>query len=343
VAHGQSAMGSKLSTTSTCASSLLDRTKEDIAHSIVEQLGSVYAPYSDRILQHNISGAVLWSFRKELYDESNQNLIQYILNNDLGITNSIHQRVLCLEFLKLVKHEEESRLYEKDDDDIPKHIVMQQSSISVAIKQSSIANESQDVEREYLADCKSVAEVTKETASNTTTSLSQFNFDSKSEVFDKSNEASQYVSKSAGNNFPVEIAALSYQGRNKIVLRGYGPVHDVTLFDVIQYDPSPTHASTCVGIDPCDLSKITGDGASNQRTAMLPIFHNEFSANRMENTQYKEHLPDSYYCSADQMNVDRSPLHIHDADRVALLESFSLHSITPSDPTGIALKHITVC
>jgi hypothetical protein len=337
----QSAMGSKLSTTSTCAFSLLDQTKEDIAHSIVEQLGSVYAPYSDRIIQHNISGAVLWSFRKELYDEANQNLIQYILNNDLGITNSIHQRVLYLEFLKLVKHEEECRLSKEVYDEIPKNISMQQSSVSVAIKRSSIANYCKKFDGEYTTDC-SAAEMTIGTASNTVSSISPLNFYSKIDVVNQSNGESQYVNKSVDDFSSSKKTSLSDHDRNKIVLRGFGPVDDVTLLDVLQYEPSPTHVATCNEIGRGDSLSIPANCASQQRTAMLPIFHNEFSANRMENTHFKEHLPDNYYTTADQMNVDHSPLHIHDADRVALLESLSLKSIMPSDPTGIALKHITV-
>jgi hypothetical protein len=330
-------MGSNLSKSSICAS-LIDRTKDDIASGIVEQLGSVYAPYSERIVQHNISGAVLWSFRKELYDETHQNLIQNILINDLGVTNSIHQRVLHLEFVKLIQHEEEICVCKEDRHEIPTNIVIQKPTASDAINRPFIANKSKAAcestlgidfleqaprkygppkrHQQYSTDSLET-EKTIATAVNTSSSSSSSNDYSEREFFQQQKEANPSVSQSP-NNF-VE---------NGIILRGFGPIHDVTQFDVMQYESSPT---------------LTSNGPNRQRTAMLPIFHNEFSANREENTQYKEHLPENYYKTLDELQIDHTPIHIHDAERVALVESFSLRSITPSDPTGVALRRLTVC
>ena len=356
-------MGANLSTSSNCASSLLDLTKEDIASSIVEQLGSVYAQYGERIIQHNISGAVLWSFRKELYDESNKNLIQYILNNDLSITNSIHQRVLYLEFQKLVHHEEERLTVNqgKNSDLIPTNIVIQKASVA-SIKPFSFVNENSQEDDLTTVDFQgkvsvtangppqrhqdfssgfsfTTAERTIETTSNTVSSASALNEHPKMEVFQHFCESSLSTSKPTKDS----DASRSDESIDDVVLCGYGPIHDVTRYDVAHYEPPPTNVLKTGELDRNDSSALPVKRESRPRTAMLPIFHNEFSANRMENSKYKDHLPDNYYSTADQLKIDHSPIHIHDANRVALLESFSLQSISPSDPTGIALKRITVC
>jgi hypothetical protein len=320
-------MGAKISTT-TNNTSLLDRTKEDIASSIVEQLGSVYIPYSERIVQHNITGAVLWSFRKELHDVSTKNLIQYILNHDLNITNNIHQRVLYLEYQKLIQQEEfnEDRLHTGVEREgvVPTNIVMRQASSNPCPPMdSSTSGEFSMV----------TADMTMAPASNTVSSTSTLDMDTKNDTFHSSCKVAQDQNTTFDDPADDSIAStgISEHARNKVVLSGYGPIRDVTQYDVSQYEPSPT-----------SLSKQEND-STRQRTASLPMFHNEYSANRIENLQFREHIPDNYYSIADQMKIDHTPIHINDADRVALLESFSLQSIVPTDPTGIALKRITVC
>jgi hypothetical protein len=287
-------MGSKLSTASNITS-LLDRSKEDIANMIVVEMGPLFLPYSESIVQHNVDGAVIWSFRNEFSDISNMNLVQHVLIHDLNITNSIHQRVLYLKCQNLVRLEEGRQRNATND-----HCMISSDSVGQQSLTNATVLPSEDDEFNLI---------------NVGSTIE--NHQNHRGAFGSLSIPSTLVTRKDNDHIDA-----------KVVLRGYGPINDVTEIDVLRYEPSPTN----VLLKP----------QHPRRSSMLPIFHNEWSANRIENLHYKDHIPENYYHMADQLNSDHTPIHIHDAERIALVESFSLQSITPTDPTGIALKRITV-
>jgi hypothetical protein len=130
----------------------------------------------------------------------------------------------------------------------------------------------------------------------------------------------------------VQIRALSRELADSkagpsVVLPSFGPISAVTSLDIDRRERSPFPMPEEI--------VTTGKPA---RTAMLPVFHNEDCANDQE----RRHLPDDYHALGDAMGVDRTPVHKNDIERVAAVEAFELKEIPFDDPTGVALKRITV-
>jgi hypothetical protein len=117
------------------------------------------------------------------------------------------------------------------------------------------------------------------------------------------------------------------KSQSDIVLPAFGPVKEVSKLDIDRREKSPFPTP--------DEIKATG---KHPRTAMLPMFHNENSANAQE----REHLPEDYYATLDTMGADRTPINKNDMERVAAVEAFGLKDIPYDDPTGVALKRLSV-
>jgi hypothetical protein len=118
-----------------------------------------------------------------------------------------------------------------------------------------------------------------------------------------------------------------------VILPSFGQVSQVTAMDLGRHPPSPFLQGEAG-------STLSSDAPPRQprRTALLPMFHNQDSANEQE----RSHLPDDYFATADAMGVDRTPVHKDDMERVAVVEGLEMQEIQPDDPVGMELKRITV-
>jgi hypothetical protein len=131
----------------------------------------------------------------------------------------------------------------------------------------------------------------------------------------------------------LQLAKTEDKDRAGVILPSFGQVSQVTTMDLGRQTPSPFLQGDAG-------STLSSDAPPRQprRTALLPMFHNQDSANEQE----RAHLPDDYFAAADAMGIDRTPVHKDDMERVAVVEGLELHEIHPDDPIGMELKRITV-
>jgi hypothetical protein len=138
--------------------------------------------------------------------------------------------------------------------------------------------------------------------------------------------------------------ATNRSRNSNVVLPSFGPVHEVTTFDLCRHTPPRfqlQRKDTMSTLATVKSSSSSVDSAPRQpqRTAALPMFH---QADQIANAEQRAHLPDDYFAVSDAMGIDHTPVHKDDMQRVAALEGMELHEIQPNDPVGIELKRITV-